>query len=280
VIDALVDYGVDRLKRDPEFAQRVAEKHFGKIFNQQDNKDEVLAQAIEDMRHDPLTKSEAETGGPELDSQFMDRFERYAEEASTEQLQQKWGRVLSAEVRKPGTFSAKVLRIVDEIEPQTAQLLERLCSSRLANVLPKCLVGRLSFGEVASLTSSGLLVEPGVEGQIRAFGSVAANDGSIVWMLNLGDYAIALSKDVAIPAVGFEYLTKEPPIIVFDEEKNPALPVYVLTDAGAAIAEILPNHRQAAFSDIVSKMKSYLPSAQILELERNPLGQGFVLRTT
>jgi hypothetical protein len=56
----------------------------------------------------------------------MNRFERFAEDASTDELRQRWGRVLSAEIRKPGTFSPKVLRIVDEIDQSTAAIFERV----------------------------------------------------------------------------------------------------------------------------------------------------------
>jgi Protein of unknown function (DUF2806) len=279
VIEAVVQYGVDRLKHDPEFAQHVAENHFGKIFRQKNNKDAVLMQAVEDMRHDPLTKSEAESGETELDSQFIDRFERYAEDASTEQLRQKWGRVLSAEIRKPGTFSAKVLRIVDEIEPGTALLFEQLCGWRLTNVLPKCLVGELSFGQVASLTSAGLLVEPGM-GQIRSFRAVSGDKGEAAWIMYLGEYALAFSKDTIIPEVGLEFIGKDLPAIVRDEEKNPAMPVYVLTDAGSAVAEILPNQRLKALLGVVEKIKSYLPAANVAELELDQSRQRFVPRKT
>jgi hypothetical protein len=143
VIEAAIEYGLDRLKKDPEFAQRVAETHFRKIFHQQDNKDAVIVEAIEELRHNPVTEAEAEAGPPELNPEFMDRFERYAEDASTEQLRQKWGRVLTAEIRKPGTFSRKALRVVEELDAETARLFEKLCQSRLDDVLPKSLgIGR------------------------------------------------------------------------------------------------------------------------------------------
>ncbi|KRQ92554.1 hypothetical protein [Bradyrhizobium valentinum] len=70
MIEAAVEYGIDRLKKDPDFAERVAEKHLRKIFHRQDNKDAVLVEAIEDLRHDPLTDAE------ELDAQTAQLFER------------------------------------------------------------------------------------------------------------------------------------------------------------------------------------------------------------
>lgn len=280
IIEASAKYGIDRMQIDPEFAQRAVEKHLGQVLTKQANKDAVLVQTIEDMRHDPVSEFESRDGPDELDSQFVSRFERMAEEASTEQLREKWGRVLSAEIRKPGTFSAKVLRVVDELDAQTAQLFETLCESRLSNVLPKCLVGKLTFHQTAALTSAGLLVEPGdTGGQIRSFRSATNSNGESVWMINLGDeYALAFAEDTEIPAGALFNFNDPTMVVVLDNDKHPALPIYVLTDAGAAVAEILPNHRLTAFSKLAEKVKSYLPSAEIFELEFDPLVDQYRIR--
>ncbi|KRR14754.1 DUF2806 domain-containing protein [Bradyrhizobium valentinum] len=269
MIEAAVEYGIDRLKKDPDFAERVAEKHLRKIFHRQDNKDAVLVEAIEDLRHDPLTDAEAEAGPAELNPEFMDRFERYAEDASTEELRQKWGRVLSAEIRKPGTFSRKALRVVEELDAQTAQLFERLCRSRLENVFPKSLVGELSFAEAASLVTADLMVDPGAAGQIRQSVLMKASDERELWFVPLGEYAIAFQKDINLGQPGAAG-TGPAAVLRSNKDNNPVLPVYVLTSTGQAVAEILPNHRREALLALLGKLRKYWPHEDILALEWMP----------
>jgi hypothetical protein len=253
------------LKKDPEFAQRVAETHFRKLFHQQDNKEAVLVEAIEDLRHDPLTDAEAEAGPPELNPEFMDRFERYAEDASTEELRQKWGRVLSAEIRKPGTFSRKALRVVEELDAETAQLFEKLCESRLDNILPKCLVGELSFSQVASLVTADLMVDPGATGQVRQSGEAKEGQDEL-WFIGFGEFGVAFKRTVIVGKPGAS--GGKPPVV--PSRNGPAIPVFVLTDTGRAVAEILPNHRRNAFLALMTKLREWGPDEDIRALQQVP----------
>ncbi|WP_316165177.1 MULTISPECIES: DUF2806 domain-containing protein [unclassified Bradyrhizobium] len=270
VISAIVDYGLRRLKRDPQFAERVAEKHLEQIFGRQINKDGVMACAIEDLRHTQMTEDEAESGPEKLDPQFLGRLERYAEDASTEELRERWGRVLSAEIRSPGTFSPKVLRIVDELDVEAAHLFEEVCKSRLANVLPRSLVGDLPFDHVTLLSSAGLMVEPGL-GQIRSFNSVTGSDGKSRWVLGLGEYALAFLADSNIDMKSLFLGAEAKNPLLFDENGVPAIPVYVLTNAGNAVAQILPNNRRIAFQELAKKLREHSPNIEfdMLEVESN-----------
>jgi hypothetical protein len=273
LIDAAVRYGIDHMNRDPDFAGRVIENQLRSLFRRQDNKDAVVMAAIEDMRNDPITPAEAEAGSPELDGKFLDRFERLAEGATDVELRQKWGRVLSAEIRKPGTFSMKVLRIVDEMEPSTALLFERLCESRLAGCLPKCLVGDLSFADATALTTAELLVEPGL-GQIRQFKKIDHGKGP-VWILYLNEYALAIPVSTPIHLSDLDFVNSSLTILTPGHNNEPAMPIYVLTEAGEAVAQILPNRRRDAFRRLTEKVKSVAP--EVLELAIDAGGTYFPL---
>jgi hypothetical protein len=275
MIAAVVDYGVDRLKHDPGFAQRVAEGHFGRLFARQKNKDGVLLEAIEDLRRGPSTAA-SEAGEPELDPQFLDRLERYAEDASTDDLKQRWGRVLSAEIRKPGTFSSKVLRIVDEIDARTALIFERVCQSRISDILPKCVLGELRFDEGVALSLAGLLVDP-TAGQLRYPGSITVNDETF-WIFYLGKYGFAFSQRLPMKTEGAFSALDSNQSLIRGIEGKPSMPIYLLTEAGVAISQILPNYEDAVFPKLSEKLKSLLRSTdnvvvephEIVELEINP----------
>lgn len=55
----------------------------------------------------------------------MNHFSRLAEDASSEDVQRTWGRVLAGEVRKPGSFSLRTLRFISEMDQETADLFDR-----------------------------------------------------------------------------------------------------------------------------------------------------------
>ena len=265
LIEATAKYGVERISVDDEFAKRALENHFRKIAQQQINKDAVVAEALEDLRVKPPSDEESQAGPSIISDEFMDRFEQYAEGASTEDLRQRWGRVLSAEVRKPGTFASKVLRVTDELDGSTAQLFERVASFRVnANVLAKSLIGELTFEEKATLVSAGLIVDPGITGHISLFIDGTLNSGDPIWLFQVGVFAVAFKKGSPI------VYSNDGPLA--DRNGTPALQCYILTDAGRALSTILPVNELDVFKKLVASLKSTLPNDEIICFQMMPNG--------
>lgn len=273
LIRSVTNYGVEKLKHDPDFAERSAERYYKRIFEKQTNKDGVLLEALEDLRHEPASENESETGGDEIDDQVLSRIESFAEEASTEALRQKWGRVLSTEVKKPGTFSIKVLRIVDEISPDTAALFERLCESHIGDAAPKCLSGILPFGEITKLVTSGLVLDPGITGHIKHYKEVSSNSGAKIWVLYGPDVAVSIPVDSRIPNFMGDSSDKSAVMMV---EKSPVMPVYLFTDAGISISSMFSAKRKPNFARYVEEVRKALPEVNVVEYIRGPDGNSLV----
>lgn len=263
LIAAVTKFGIERLHSDPYFAERVAERHFTRVFEKQRNKDAVLREALEDLRHDQ--NNEAEIGGP-IDTQFLDRLEHYAEGASSEQLRQKWGRVLSGEIKRPGSFSAKAMRIVDELDGTTARLFESLCTQVFRNVAAKCLTGDLPFGDRKRLVLAGLIIDQGDLGHVSKFEEVATEQGRNLWLLNLGNRrSVSIPKNTELP----HDMTEPAPIQA--HKSSVAVPVYVLTEVGEAISSIFsPNDAPARY---VQKLRESLPNIEVVEYYQQPDGR-------
>ncbi|MCA0278887.1 MAG: DUF2806 domain-containing protein [Proteobacteria bacterium] len=241
MIHALGDLGMDRLKSDPDFAARAVENFLPSLMRRQANKDAVLDLALEDLRQTPPSDDAADGCAEALDDTFLNRFERYAEEATTEQMRERWGKVLASEIRKPGTFTGKVLRVVDELDASTAKLFENLCKNRLGNVVPKSLLAELEVLEKAALTSAELIIEPGL-GQYKTFVTVEKADQSKFLICSFGYYAIAFPAEATI-----DYKNIQPAPLI-SRSGIPSLPCYVLTETGHAIASILPEGERAAIT--------------------------------
>lgn len=258
LIEAVIDFGIEKLKCDPEFAERTAEKFFKRVFEKQVNRDHVLFEALEDLRHSNTSDAEKVESG-DISEEFLEKLEVYAEGASTETLRQKWGRVLSSEVKKPGTFSVKALRIVDEIEADTAALFETLCSNQIGGSLPRCLVGELPFYQITPLVTSGLMIDPGLAGHVRKFGLNTAHNGNQLWFFVEHDRAISLPKEITTE------ISEGSGDVLMIEDGVPAIPVYLMTDVGSAISTIFTKPESSGLSKYIDKLKLAYPKNPIIE---------------
>jgi hypothetical protein len=114
-------------------------------------------------------------------------------------------------------------------------------------------------------TTAGLLIAPGIAGQIQRFQQITNARGDELHLLAYERHALTMPRDAAVPEV------KD---IIRAEEGKPVLPVYVLTDVGLAVASILADRQDAAFSNLVLKLKSVMPSVKITEYRKH--GSNFV----
>ena len=88
----------------------------------------------------------------------MNTFERFAEEASTERLQDMWARVLAGEIRRPQSFSLQTLRFVAELDQEIAELFEKHASGVLnADFIPDPPTEGNEFTELIRLQEFGLV---------------------------------------------------------------------------------------------------------------------------
>jgi hypothetical protein len=262
LINEVSNQAMKRLKADPEFAQRAIENQFGTIFRQQANEDAVHVEAAEVLKLSPPKQDSVEGGPDKLSEEFLDRFEPRARMASSDEMRKKWGRVLAEEVKAPGIFTVRAIRIVDELDAETAQLFERFCGSLFGNVVPKVLVD-LTFSEKATLTDAGLLLDPGL-GQIQ----------KMTPDITLGDekyHATALGNHgFGIPAGSNLPPSKDSPLT--NHDRGFAIPVYVLTDAGAAIATIFEAPKDEVFESFLDLCESTYPDVKFMRFNYDPLG--------
>ncbi len=268
LIEAITDYGVAQLGANPQTAERAFQRHFRKVISQQENIDHVLLEAKADLELNPPAADDPDQT-QELSEEFMDRFEEYSSTATTEELRQRWGRVLASEVRKPGTFSGKVLRVIDEMDTATAQIFEEVCKSRINNLVIRCVSGALPFLAAASLTTSGLMLEAGL-GQGLGLQEVDTPDVGKIWGFATDWGMIGLPLAVR-PKVEYEESA-----CLRIESTKPKIPVYVLTDVGTAIASILPDNQANAFERYASILETGVVADWVRRYKPNGAG-GYAL---
>lgn len=210
-----------------------------------ENKGAVFGKAVEDLRLNPPTEQQSASGASEITPEVADRLEQYASGATREEVRERWGRVVAAEIRQPGTFSLKVLRIIDELDEALPILFEKVAEHRIGNHVPRCLSGELRYGDEIDLVDAGLLHDPGSGGafQLRLWESSTYLNQE-VWRHRNDDMFLTIKRDgpFSIPADGSSLISAEnlssAPLLA--EKEKPAIPIYLFTSAGYAITSILP----------------------------------------
>lgn len=72
-----------------------------------------------------------EVSEQEVNLDWSTRFFKLAEDISDEDMQKLWGKILSGEVRKPGTFSLRTLHILYNLTKEEADVFIKLSTMRL-----------------------------------------------------------------------------------------------------------------------------------------------------
>lgn len=213
---------------DPDTAERAMHFLVRKEYRKQLNREAVATAMVEDLREHVVNGANNAASAPtaEVDDDWLNVFERYAEDASSERLQGLWGRVLSGEVRKPGRFSTRTLRFLSEFSQVDALAFE--------------IVAKGAFGD-AALTS---IVKPKDKTDIRDL-IYLESSGLIQGASGLGlNRTLKLNKD-GYGAIGEGELR-----LVFKGEANTSLvhEIIPLTPLGQELLCLVPsrNPRESA----------------------------------
>ena len=100
--------------------------HFGsKLLRQQLNREKTVQLAIEDLKTNPTV----EDSKTEIDSDWLEMFSNIAETKSNEDIQLLFSKILSGEIRKPGTFSPRTIQTLSLLEQNTGNIFQSFCDS-------------------------------------------------------------------------------------------------------------------------------------------------------
>ncbi len=124
-------------------------------YKKQTNREAVGAATLIELSERPQfgNNSASEPPADEPEEEWLNVFERYAEEASTERMQKLWGRVLAGEIRSRGSFSMRSLRFLSEFSQSDATLFAWFCENVFAECVPISLVRPDEEADIRDLLS-------------------------------------------------------------------------------------------------------------------------------
>jgi hypothetical protein len=226
---ALAAAAADRATSDPALVERAAHSFLSKQLRAQANKEAIARLTIDHLNEEPPP-----TCSEEIDDDWLNLFERYAEDASTERLQDMWARVLARQIRTPRSFSLKTLRFVAELDTEIASIFDKW-SNAIVNggIIPGPLpTGGEALNELFQLQDFGLITG------VASFG---------------------LAHNIEVPTSGTAALSyRNHALIIFaDPGTTVSIPSVLLTRVGREIAGILAPtddiERAKAIVDILTK---------------------------
>lgn len=146
-----------------ELPNRTQTRNQYQELHRQQNIEAICANAAEELAED----TEIPTNKPE--PEWISRFFNIAEEISTDELQSIWGRILSGEIKKPGSFSLRTLDVLRNLSKKEADNFAKLCNYILCTVDKAIFLdsdnidfktqAKLSFQDILALKDAGLIFE-------------------------------------------------------------------------------------------------------------------------
>lgn len=219
---------------DPATVQRAARVLVRKEYRQQVNREAVVAAMLEDLTSTDQA-TEVLPPADDLDADWLNVFERYAEDASSERMQKLWGRVLGGEIRKPGRFSMRTLRFLSEFSQADALLFSDFCLSAFGPFAPKSLVRPEEVKDI-----KGLL-------QLEAAGLIQGVTG------------LGLETSLTLGELGVSHLVEGPLAIQLHGKPGERLDVQncPLTPLGQELIHLLPGRDpKAAARKVATAIRS------------------------
>ena len=115
---------------DEEYSKVAQKKHADKIVREQVNLDKISRHAIKEVekKNSESKSGENITEVPDINLDWLNIFETEASKKSTEEMQLLFGKILAGEINQPSSFSLKTVKLISQIDSNTAQLFVNLCS--------------------------------------------------------------------------------------------------------------------------------------------------------
>ena len=155
VSQAIAKRAAETAVDNPEIMERGLNNLLDSSYRKQKNKDEIAFITLRDLQDSPPPP---ESTGPSDD--WLNKFERYAEDASSEELRMMYGKLLSGEIRKPGSITPATLHLVHMLDSDTTKLIEQVLpytiyAATAGVVFTECIKPNMSHANLMYLEQSG-----------------------------------------------------------------------------------------------------------------------------
>jgi hypothetical protein len=123
----------ENIEAPQEYIAKASEKYASKVIKHQLNLDQITFYAANNLANEKSIKDEQTID--EISDDWLNEFENYARLKSSDDMKLIFGKLLSGEISKPGTFSIRTIRLISQLDNNAAQLFQILCSLSISMYL-------------------------------------------------------------------------------------------------------------------------------------------------
>lgn len=116
----------------PDLADRAVEYHAAHIVRNQKRIEEILRIAADDITKNPPT----EDSSNEIEDDVLETILREGSRRSSAEFKLLFGRILSGEIKSPGSFSIGTIQSIGRLTTETANIFQRLCNISTMMAIP------------------------------------------------------------------------------------------------------------------------------------------------
>lgn len=217
VSDAIANQAAARMSGSDPLASALIEDMLAGHARKLSNKALVFQRAIEHISDDPQTADQAKNI-PEED--WLNAFGTISQDITSDEMRERFARLLAGEMRKPGSFSVATLRAISSMNQLLAAEFAETCRELIGDFIfsaKKYDVGS-SWNRIRMLRDEGLFSP--VNGSIHEpTCATQSADGNYYWDVGFTDCFLRIS---------------------FTPGSRSEIPVFSLTNVGREIVSILP----------------------------------------
>ena len=206
--------------------------------------------------------SESESGQDEVDPDWLNYFDGYAEKASSDAVRNLWARVLAGEIRRPKSFSLMTLRVLAELDQQMASWFQEETEFRFSGeyILPPESFSGNQLVRLNFLEEAGLLHHVAPTGGIARTFKPKSNGFTGLFE---GGFCLRMRIDneVKLPVIGLTRVGKELASIL-----PPVDPISVLRRVAATLPSGI---KSADICRILSKHQDHVTLSDPIEVLRS-----------
>ncbi len=130
LINTSAEQIAQQMQTDPEYARLAVQKFGQRVIREQVNLDLISQKAATELRDasDSIDQSGSDESGETISDDWLNSFETEARQKNTEEMQTFFAKILAGEIRKPGSYSTKTIKILGSLDQNIANHFVKLCS--------------------------------------------------------------------------------------------------------------------------------------------------------
>lgn len=122
----------EKIEPPKEYISKAASKFAAKIIKEQINLDEITLNAANELINNKQVSENTTEEVVDISEDWLNEFENIARFKSSEDMKFVFGKILSGEIIKPGSFSMRTVKLISQLDNQAARLFQLLCNQTVS----------------------------------------------------------------------------------------------------------------------------------------------------